>query len=394
MRLFDHERATLLMDEANIDLILASSKHNVGYLSDYWHAVSDEYYVLWDPSVTHMCLAGIPKDETKGPFLVPGASEMTTLEALDPWIKERRYWGPGYYIQTWSEPNPDPGDPMKVAAEAIIDKGLDNGCIAIEMRYLGVAYLSRLKEFLPEATFVEAEGLLWELRKIKTTEEIRRTRIACDKTCDVWLRVMKLAKEGMTEKDMELGFVREFAESGMRQDRSYVIFGPAGITLKNGSPLAWDNPLKEGQFIRVDTQGKHEGYLCNLSRVISFGKVTSEMEKAHDLVKKMVERLLSVLEPGVTYSEVRKLELELYKDTGYVPVIPYTGHNVGRVIHEPPYFTLEEKSILEPGMVVTVEPTVMYSDNGDIFISLEDTVLITEDGSECLTKGATLDLYL
>jgi Xaa-Pro aminopeptidase len=108
----------------------------------------------------------------------------------------------------------------------------------------------------------------------------------------------------------------------------------------------------------------------------------------------MVEELIKVVKPGTTYSEVRKIELKMYEGTGYEPVIPYTGHNVGRVVHEPPYLMEGEDTVLAPGMVLTVEPTVMYQGDGDIFISLEDTLLVTENGCECLTESATLDLYL
>ena len=119
MRLFDITKAQRLMDAAGIDLLLASTRHNVSYLSDYWHSVSDAYYALWDPSVTHMTLAGLPKASGIPPFLVAGASEMTTLEAANPWIQDRYYWGPGYYIQTWKESRPDPGNPMDTVADVI-----------------------------------------------------------------------------------------------------------------------------------------------------------------------------------------------------------------------------------------------------------------------------------
>jgi Xaa-Pro aminopeptidase len=282
---------------------------------------------------------------------------------------------------------------MDVAAQALKEKGLAAGRIAVERRYLGAAYYERLRELLPEARFVDAEPVLWEMRRVKTAEEIRRIREACRLTCAVWLKVMGQAHAGMTEKDMALLFARTFAEAGMGQDRSYCIFGPAGVTLKNGSPLASDNPLREGQYIRVDTQGKYEGYLSNLSRVIAYGKVPAEMESAQGLVRDMVRRLIPAIRPGVSCAEVRALELEMYAGTGYPPVIPYTGHSLGRVVHEPPYLTEKDQSRLEPGMVVTVEPTIMYSRGGDIFISLEDTLLVTAEGCEVLTADAPLDLY-
>ena len=73
MRLFDLDRAMRLMKKARIDCILASTRHNVGYLSDYWHAVSDDFYLLWDTSVTHKTFCGIPRDPAKRAFLVVGA---------------------------------------------------------------------------------------------------------------------------------------------------------------------------------------------------------------------------------------------------------------------------------------------------------------------------------
>lgn len=382
------------MDEVGIDAILASSRHNVGYLADYWHSVSDDYYLLWDTTVTHKTLAVIPKREEKESCLVAGASEMTTLEATDPWIRDRRYWGPGYYIQTWKEPDPDPGNPMDVAAEALLEKGLGESCIALEMRYLGVSYFDRLRSLLPKARFVDAEQVLWALRMVKSSEEVRRAREACRRTCEGWQKVMVQAYAGMTEKEMQRLFIQAFAAEELEYERAYCIFGPAGVTLKNGAPLPSDNPLKEGQFIRADVQGRYEGYLCNLSRVVAFGRVTQEMERAHALVKDMVEKLILALKPGMSCAEVRAIELEMYRGTGYQPVVPYTGHGVGRVVHEPPYLSNKNETVLVPGMVVTVEPTVNFSHHGDIFISLEDQLLITADSCECLTSDASLNLFL
>jgi Xaa-Pro dipeptidase len=393
MQLFNYEKASQLMDEAGIDVILASTRHNVGYLADYWHSVSDEYYLLWDTTVTHKTLAGIPRDHNEGPFLIAGTSEMTTLEAIDPWINERHYWGPGYYIQTWTEPDPDPGNPMDVAARVLAEKGLAERCIALEMRYLGVSYFERLRSLLPKARFVDAERVLWDLRMVKSEEEVRRIREACRGTAKVWKQVMAQARAGMTEKEMEFEFIQAFAQAGMQNERSYCIFGPAGVKLKNGSPLPSDNRLQEGQFIRVDTQGRFEGYLCNLSRVIAFGSVTPKMEQAHALVKGMVEQLMSQLKRGVRCCDVRSAELKLYENTGYDPVVPYTGHSVGRVVHEPPYLSSSDQTVLEPGMVVTLEPTVQFTTDGDIFVCLEDQFLITDDGCEWLSEDAPLDLY-
>ena len=70
-----------------------------------------------------------------------GTSEATTIGVMDPWIGDRRLWEPGYYIQTWAnplDPDPDPGDPMAVAAEALREKGLAGATESFLPEYLGL----------------------------------------------------------------------------------------------------------------------------------------------------------------------------------------------------------------------------------------------------------------
>jgi Xaa-Pro aminopeptidase len=86
--------------------------------------------------------------------------------------------------------------------------------------------------------------------------------------------------------------------------------------------------------------------------------------------------------------------IRVHDDIGYQPVIPYTGHGVGRVVHEPPYLSLNDHTVLQPNMVETLEPTICYSEGRDIFISIEDQFLITNDGIEWLTEAAPMDLYV
>ncbi|MBI4218668.1 MAG: aminopeptidase P family protein [Chloroflexi bacterium] len=394
MRLFDYDRASVIMDAAGADLILASSRPNVGYLSDYWYAVSDEFYVLWDLDVVHYTLCGLPKDPGRGPFLVAGSDETTVLERQDPWIKERHYWGPGYYVQTWKEKNPAPGHPMETAAAVLAEKGYSEKTIAVEMRYLGAGYLEHLKKLLPKARFVDAEPLLWKMRIVKTPEEIDRARQACKRTARIWLRLMAELESGITEKQLAARFTQEFINEGMTPERAYIMFGPCGAKLINGTPIPTDAPLKKGYFARCDVQGRYDGYMCNMSRVIGFGKVTPAMEKAQALVRGMVDRLAPELRPGVTAAAIRGMEMKLYEGTGYKPVVPYTGHGVGRVVHEPPYLYEKDRTVLEPGVIVTLEPTVTFTSSGDLNISIEDQYVITEDGNECLTRDAPLDLYL
>ena len=92
---------------------------------------------------------------------------------------------------------------MDVACNLLHEKGLAEGCIALEMRYLGVSYFERLRELLPKARFVDAEPILWKLRMLKSAEEIRRMRESCGRTTRIWHNVMRQVHAGMTEKELQ-----------------------------------------------------------------------------------------------------------------------------------------------------------------------------------------------
>lgn len=397
MQLFDRDKATWLMNGEGVDLLLASSKHGVGYLSDYWHPVSDDYYVLWAVEATHKTFVGLPADQAAEPFLVAGASEQTTISIMDPWIKDRLYWGPGYYIQTWDDPldpNPAPGDPMAVVADAIKARGLESGMVAIEKRFLGVKYVEALKAHLPRIELVDAEDILWQLRMVKSDEEQCRLRESCIRTGRAWLSTVHDAQTGMTQPELQRIFVKHCMDNELEYERAYVIFGPAGLSLINGSPASGSVRLQPGMFIRIDAQAKFGGYVCNLSRVTAHGDVSDEMAKAQQLERQLILDLMPELRPGVAVADIRRRELEMYEALGQPPLVPYTGHGVGRVVHEPPYLALGDKTVLETGMSVTLEPHIMFSGDGDIFVGMEDHFIITSDGAEWLTESAPMDLHV
>ena len=394
MKLFDDARATALMASAGVDLLLASSRPNVGYLSDYWYAGADEFYMLWDLDVFHYSLAAVPRDPSRGAFLVLGSDEKTVAERNDPWIKERHYWGPGYYIRTWDRPDPDPGDPMDTAAGVLRKKGLDRGVIAVEMRYLGARYLDRLRGHLPAARFVDAEPIFSALRIRKTPEEQRRLREAGERTAAVWHDVSARVRVGQTEIEIQAMFARSFAEHGMVFERAYVVTGPSGHWLINGTPLPTATPLLSGRFLRCDIQGRYEGYLSNMSRVMALGKCPPDMESAHEYVCRMMDVLASALRPGTPVARLRELEVKLNREFGGEPLVSYTGHGIGRIVHEAPYLYARDTTVLEPGMTLTLEPGVVFEGDGEINVCLEDEFLITADGAECLTQSARRDLYM
>ena len=383
------------MQEHGIDIILASTQPNVEYFADYFRPIGTEYDMLWHPDATQKSVAGVAQDPSSEPFLVLAGHEQTAAASADIWIKDVRFWGPGYYLKNWTEPNPPAGNPMNETAQAIKDRGLETSTIGVNMRFLGPWYLDRLKEHLPQAKFVNSVDAMWEIRRVKTPEEISRTREACRRTAKVWKRVMDSRVAGMSEKEIQVQMTQGFFEEELTNLRPWAWNGPStGSRLKNGAAIPGANRLEEGMVTRVDVHGSYKGYTSDMARVVAFGKCSSEMERAHDLIRTICTRLHAEVGPGMRCKDLRKMELEMYEGTGYHTEIPYTGHHMGKAVHEPPFINEYEEMALQPNTIISIEPTILFSENGgDIFVALEDTVLITERGSENLSGIAPWDLY-
>jgi Xaa-Pro aminopeptidase len=394
MRLFDVTRATQLMAEHGVDLTLASAKDSVGYLSDYWDDDTREDYAMWYSEVRYVNLCGVAGDASVPPFLVLSAHEKTSVEARACWIADRRYWGPGFYVQQWPSPRPAPGDPMQTVAQAIDDRGLARGCIAIEPKHLATEYFARLTALLPDATWTDAGPILAKLRAVKCAEEVDRLREVCARTVRAWQAAIGELRPGMTELQLRWEIGEAFAAQQLGWDRGYVIFGPAGVHLQHGAPVPGSNALRAGQFVRVDIAGRYRGYLSDMSRVVGFGTLSAEMEHAHAVVRGILDELTALVRPGLTGGELRQRELALYAAAGVKPVVPYAAHCIGRTVHEAPYASQDDNTPFEPGMVIALEPTVTFSRGGDFNICLEDDLLVTTTGCERLTGAASLDLYL
>lgn len=97
------------------------------------------------------------------------------------------------------------------------------------------------------------------------------------------------------------------------------------------------------------------------------------------------QALRNSLKPGTVCSEINGILFETLTKEGLKPLSPMAGHGLGRAVHEPPFLTEENDVILEPGMVIAVEPTIRLAGAGSV--AIEDTVVITEGGYECLTTA-------
>ena len=159
------------------------------------------------------------------------------------------------------------------------------------------------------------------------------------------------------------------------------LFG-AGSSLPHGPKGA--TPLEPNSLVMITYGTGVNNYLGETERVGFFGSPSQEEIKAFSIMLEAQDAALEALGPGIPCSEVQRVVDAVFARHGVSSAMKHhTGHGKGLETHEHPYLDRGESTILEPGMVLSVEPGLYYSGRGGYRHS--DTVLVTDDGVEILT---------
>jgi len=380
---FDYPRASVLMDEQNVEALLVCSRANVGYLADYTYYTAQALpFLLEDGREWSMSFVGLPRDPSLGAFITPVTGEEGIIRYADPWIEDRRLWGPQWaYVGESTASSVAPGDVAEAAATALRDRGLGDGKIALEFAAIPAARYLRLRELLPNAEFVDVAPIMWALRSIKTPTEIERLRHVAEVTD----AAVKCAYERLDSSCRETDFERRLAgaliEGGVTYGWCSIAYGPKGATLVQPT----DRVPAAGEIVRVDLVGIHNGYYSDISRVAAFGRMPdAHAQAAHAAILEANTALQREAGPGVRCGDLHRLTCETLEQRGFRLLAPYAGHGIGRDVHEPPFLGADDDTLLQPGMVLDFEPTMRVAGVGSV--NIEDMVLITDDGCEALTK--------
>jgi Xaa-Pro aminopeptidase len=380
---FDYARASALMEAQNVEAVLVCSRANVGYLADYTYYTAQALpFLLEDGREWSMSFVGLPRDPALGAFITPVTGEEGIIRHADPWIEDRRLWGPRWsYVGDATASSAAPNDVAEAVATALRDRGLGDGKIAVEMAAVPAARYLRLRELLPNAEFVDTAAIMWALRSIKSPAEIERLRHVAEVTD----RAVRCAYEQLDADCREIDFERRLAgaliERGVTYGWCSIAYGPKGSTLVQPT----DRLPNAGEIVRVDLVGMHAGYYSDISRVAAFARTPdAHAQAAHAAILEANMALRREAGPGVRCRDLHRLTCETLERRDFRLLAPYAGHGIGRDVHEPPFLGADDDTVLEPGMVLDFEPTMRVAGVGSV--NIEDMVLITTNGCEPLTN--------
>lgn len=236
-------------------------------------------------------------------------------------------------------------------------------------------------------TLVPLENPVKALRTIKDPEEIELLREAANLGSQGFDYVCTLLKEGISEAEVAM----ELEIFWKRRGGKKVAFDPIIAFGVNGSMphyRAGNARLEKGQAVLIDIGVNYKHYHSDMTRVVYFGTPPEQVRIIYSIVEHAQKHALAKCRPGVMIGDLDAAARGFIESQGYGEFFTHSlGHGVGLEIHElpvlrnkPPY----DKIILEPGMVITIEPGIYIGGVGGV--RLEDTVVITDDGYENLTN--------
>jgi len=256
--------------------------------------------------------------------------------------------------------------------------------LGFEAAALSVADHMALLKAMTSVDLVATTERVELLRQIKDESEVAAIREAIRFAEDAFLRTRALLRIGATEKE-----IADELEANLRRSGATGSSFPPIVAVGARAALPHARPTEttrigDDHFVLIDWGATGRPYKSDLTRVVVTGKVTPEFKKIYRTVLTAQERAIAAIRPGVKAHDVDAEARSVIEQAGFGRFFDHgLGHGLGMDIHEAPRLRKESETILQPGMIVTVEPGIYLPDWGGIRI--EDDVLITSEGCEVLT---------
>ncbi|RTQ92889.1 M24 family metallopeptidase [Lysinibacillus telephonicus] len=239
---------------------------------------------------------------------------------------------------------------------------------------------------LIKAELVPQSGLIEKIRLIKTEQEINIIKVACEIADNAFTHILKFIKPGVTELEVsnELEFFMR-KQGATASSFDTIVASGTRSALPHG--VATDKVIEKGDFVTLDFGAIYNGYVSDITRTIAVGQPSEKLVEVYNTVLQSQLLALEKVGPGMTGIQADAVARDYLASKGYKEEFGHTtGHGIGLEVHEGPALSFRSETVLEPNMVVTIEPGIYLPGIGGVRI--EDDILITETGNEKLTHSS------
>ncbi len=361
------ERARRHMERERLDALLVTSEFNFNYLTglvtQFWQSLTRPWFFV------------LPREgEPVAVVSEHGAVVMRATAAVD-------------RIETW--PSPQPWDEGISTVSAVI-KGIKRefGRIGVEMgpeSRLGfpAADFLKLRDGIAPFEFADGAAMINKMRGVKSQGEVDRIKLAGDIVCDAFRDIAEISRPGITERELNHRFHTHLLSLGADAVPYLIVTSGAGGYTSTILPST-ERALGAGDVLLMHVCAQIEGYFTDVPRIFAIGEPSKETERAYDFVWRSTQAGLDAMRPGVLTRDVWQAEFDVLRGAGPAARGERMGHGVGFQITESPSVTRQDETVLEPGLVVSVEPNLTYGNGFDI--THEEILVMTETDKIQLTE--------
>ena len=373
---FDTARLDRLMDESGIDVLIATSKHNVQYLLGGHRAFFFDYMDAMGLS-RYLPVVIYPKGAPDKAGYIGHRLERFQQDV-------RPLWTP-----TVEASSNGSVDAIEKAVDHIRHVGVKARRIGVEMEFLPVDSAMKLKSALPDSEMVSAHGVLERLRARKRPDELELLRVASGLVIDSMVAVIAHHGPGATKQELADALKREEVNRGLTFE--YCLIAAGASHNRAPSEQRWE----EGDVLSIDSGGNYHGYIGDLARMAILGEPDGELDDLLGEIEQVQRAAMKPIKAGVMGGDIYAAGEARLAKSKYHNNTHFLAHGMGLVSHEAPRLTAtgpvpyddyDAKRPLESSMVVSVETTLQHPKRG--FIKLEDTVVVTDTGFDIYGEGA------
>ncbi|MBU0946996.1 MAG: Xaa-Pro peptidase family protein [Proteobacteria bacterium] len=355
------ESVQALLRRKKIDALLVSQPQNRRYLSGYTpidHNIGESSGVLLIPARRPPLLL------TDFRFQIQAENEVSDLEIM---------LYPKGLIALLHELLPD----------------LAISCLAFESQYTLHSVAAQMQAMADTIglTLLPVNGLIEEMRLIKSEDEIDKIRRSVLLNEQVFQQIYETIVLGQTEIDIALSLEASMRKLGAESPSFETIVATGR---RSALPHAIPGPvaIEANQPLMIDMGLLLDGYCSDMTRTFVPGTRNSKYIEIHRLVRKAQQAATNTIRAGISGAAVDKAARSIISDAGYGDYFGHAlGHGVGLAVHEEPRLSSRNRKHLRAGMIVTIEPGIYLPDWGGV--RLENMAVVREDGCEILNQDTT-----
>lgn len=314
-----------------------------------------------DVTCDNGCLVVSPCEE---PTFITDFRYVPMARRVAPWLKTRQL----RRGQTFAE-----------VARAVLPRGVRR--LGYEGSVPACRYHSLCKAF-HRATLVDVTEDILALRAVKTLPEIAKITRAVALNDEIWSLVRKEIRPGMSEKDIQR-VIRGFMNA-LGDGEAFETIVCVGANAAECHHVPDETVWRRGEPLLVDMGVKLDGVCSDMTRCVRGRDAT--YREIYSVVLAANRAAIAAARPGLTCGALDKVARDVIRKAGYGKAFGHSlGHGVGYEIHEEPTARPKSRTVLEPGMFVTIEPGIYLE--GKLGVRIEDLALITPDGCQVITRS-------